>query len=66
MMNGEKPVSTVHATADYPTYREFYMQLARALAGKGDVPVKPEEASAVIMLIELARQSSASGKTLDV
>ena len=44
----------------------FYSMFAKALAGQGDVPVKAEGASAVIRLIELARESSQSGKTLDV
>ncbi|KAL8787493.1 MAG: hypothetical protein Q9195_007740 [Heterodermia aff. obscurata] len=48
------------------TYSAFYAQFARALAGTGGVPVKPEDASAVIKLIELARRSSQEGRTLDV
>ena len=37
-----------------------------ALAGEAEVPVKAEEAVEVIRLVELARQSSREGKTLDV
>ncbi|KAL9609791.1 MAG: hypothetical protein Q9167_005469 [Letrouitia subvulpina] len=55
----------------YPTikpvpYSTAYSQLAKALVGQGDVPVKPENASSVIRLIELAKQSSFEGKTLEV
>ena len=48
------------------TYTAFYAQFARALDGTGDVPVRPEDASAVIRIIELARRSSQEGRTLDV
>ncbi|KAI9830755.1 MAG: hypothetical protein M1819_005420 [Sarea resinae] len=61
-----KPVSKVFPTAHPPTYVEFYQRFADALRGKGEVPVKPEEAGAVIRLIELAKESSKTGRTLDV
>ncbi|KKA21430.1 NAD binding Rossmann fold oxidoreductase [Rasamsonia emersonii CBS 393.64] len=48
------------------TWVEYYRRLARALAGDGDLPASGEEASAVIRLIELAKESSKLGKTLDV
>lgn len=44
----------------------FYREFAKALLGEGEVPVKPEDASAVIRLIELARKSSREGRTLDI
>ncbi|KAI9788117.1 MAG: hypothetical protein M1835_002458 [Candelina submexicana] len=56
----------VYPTVNPPTYVEYYRQLAKALSGEGDVPVKGEDASAVIRLIELARESSKLGRTLDV
>lgn len=53
-------------TVEPATYAEFYRKFARALSGTAEVPVKPETASSVIRIIELARESSKSGKTLDV
>ncbi|KAL1962601.1 hypothetical protein VTN77DRAFT_9394 [Rasamsonia byssochlamydoides] len=60
-----KPTAEVVPT-ETSTWVEYYRQLARALAGEGDVPVSGEQASAVIRLIELAKESSKLGKTLDV
>ncbi|KAL8647617.1 MAG: hypothetical protein Q9226_006356 [Calogaya cf. arnoldii] len=60
-----KPHPTVQPTADM-TYKIIYEQLAAAVAGKGDVAVKAEEAREVIRLIELAKKSSGEGRTLDV
>ena len=53
-------------TVSSPNWSTYYSLLAKALAGKGEVPVKAEEAADVIRLVELARQSSKEGKTLDV
>lgn len=49
-----------------PTYSAFYSSFAEAMAGKGDVPVRAEDASQVIRLVELARESSRMGRTVDV
>ncbi|KAL1628637.1 hypothetical protein SLS56_005746 [Neofusicoccum ribis] len=61
-----KPVRQTHATLPPATYVEYYRVLEKALNGQGEVPVKAEEASAVIRLVELAKESSKLGKTLDV
>jgi predicted dehydrogenase len=53
-------------TIDAPLYTDFYNKLAKALAGEGDVPVNPAESARVIRLVELAMQSSETGRTLDV
>ncbi|KAA6411967.1 MAG: NAD binding Rossmann fold protein [Lasallia pustulata] len=58
--------SETFPTVKPATYVAFYNGLAKALAGQGELPVKAEEASAVIRLIELARQSSQTRRTLDV
>ncbi|PGH07542.1 hypothetical protein AJ79_06277 [Helicocarpus griseus UAMH5409] len=58
--------SEVVATVEPPTYVDYYRRFAKALAGGGDVPVSASEASDVIRLIELAKESSRLGKTLDV
>jgi predicted dehydrogenase len=61
-----KPVKEVVPTVEPPTYTEYYRKLVRALGGEGDLPASGAEAAQVIRLIELARESSATGKTLDV
>ncbi|KAJ5318863.1 hypothetical protein MYU51_012697 [Penicillium brevicompactum] len=53
-------------TVDAPLYTDFYDKLAKALAGEGNVPVDPSESAIIIRLIELAIQSSETGKTLDI
>ncbi|KAL9578912.1 MAG: hypothetical protein Q9212_005416 [Teloschistes hypoglaucus] len=57
-----RPYPTIHAE----TYKTYYTQLAQAIAGKGEVPVKPVDAKEVIRLIELAKQSSDEGRTIEV
>lgn len=61
-----KPVKEIVPTVEPPTYTEYYRKLVRALGGEGDLPASGAEASQVIRLIELARESSATGRTLDV
>ncbi|KAI4134138.1 MAG: hypothetical protein LQ347_001777 [Umbilicaria vellea] len=61
-----KIASESYLTVQPATYTAFYTSLAKALAGHGDVPIEPEEASAVIRLVELARESSRTGRTVDV
>ena len=65
-MNGDTPSSKTFPTVESATYAEFYRRLAQTVAGSGEVPVKAEDASAVIRLVELARESSRTGRTLDV
>jgi predicted dehydrogenase len=61
-----KPVAEIFPTVEPPTYVEYYRKLARALAGEGDLPASGAEAAKVIRLIELAKESSRLGKTIDV
>ncbi|KAL9581802.1 MAG: hypothetical protein Q9203_005754 [Teloschistes exilis] len=56
----------LYQTTHTETYKTFYTQLAQAIAGQGEVPVKPEDARQVIGLIELAKQSSDEGRTIEV
>ena len=58
--------SETYPTVEPATYAAFYTGFAKALAGQGELPVKAVEAMDVIRLIELARESSQTGKTLDV
>ena len=64
--SGKPYTSKLKAAHPPATYRAFYEELAKALAGDGKVPVSPEEAAAVIRLIELCKESSTKGRTLDV
>ncbi len=56
--------------AKYPTlpgrYPEYYNNVYRAIAGKEELAVKPEQAREVIRLIELAQQSSAEKRIVPV
>jgi predicted dehydrogenase len=61
-----KPVREIAPTVEPPTWTEYYRKLARALAGEGGLPASGAEAREVIRLIELAKESSKLGKTLDV
>ena len=65
IQNG-KPVKEVVPTVEPPTYTEYYRKLVRALNGEGNLPASGAEAREVIRLIELARESSRTGRTLDV
>ena len=64
MHNGQPKTQTC-ANVKPVTYRAFYGQFAEALAGQGEVPVKPETPRDVIRLIELARLSSKERRTLE-
>jgi len=47
------------------TYKGIFEELAAAIKGEGGVPVTPEQAATVLKVIELAKESSASGKTMN-
>ena len=61
-----KPVRRVHPTIEPPTYVDYYRILSDALKESGDIPVKAEDARDVLRIIELAKQSSDEGRTIDV
>lgn len=65
-MKDGKFTSTLYPTVDPPTWTAYYREFAQALNGVGDVPVTADDARAVIRLVELAKASSALGKTMDV
>lgn len=65
-VQGGQPKTQKCANIEPVTYTAFYSQFAKALAGQGEVPVKPETPKDVIRLIELARLSSKEGRTLDI
>lgn len=66
VVNGINISEEIYPTVEPVTYQAFYTKLAKALAGQGEVPVEPEGSAAVIRLIELAKQSSKEGRTVDV
>ncbi len=47
-------------------YQQYYAAIVAAINGKGANPVPPQQACAVMQLLELAEQSAAAGKTLAV
>lgn len=62
-----KITSEVVPTVEPATYAEYYRKFARALGGDlAQLPVDPSIAAAVIRLVELAKESSQQGRTLDV
>ncbi|KAK4507790.1 hypothetical protein PRZ48_001525 [Zasmidium cellare] len=70
--DGAVTISEEEVVDDVPleqrTYAEFYRRLALAMrAGDASLlPVAPEEAAQVIRLVELVKESSALGRTLQV
>lgn len=44
----------------------FYTGFACAVRGEGPVPVDPEDAVAVLEVLDAARESAASGQVVDV
>ncbi|KAF1985022.1 NAD binding Rossmann fold oxidoreductase [Aulographum hederae CBS 113979] len=65
-VDGNKITSRIHPNVKPATYGGYYSALAKALDGKGDVPVKAEDARDVIRIVEMAKESSRLRKTLDV
>jgi predicted dehydrogenase len=55
-------------TGKYPSlpgwYRGYYEDVVKAIRGEGPVPVTPEDARDGLRIIELARESSNTGRTL--
>lgn len=64
--DGANISSKTYPTVEPLTYGAFYEIFAKALEGKGEVPVTAEDAANVIRLAELAKKSSDEGRTLDV
>lgn len=60
------PAIQVYPTLPPVTYAEYYRILAQALRGQGEVPVTAEDARDVLHIIELAKQSSREGRTIDL
>ena len=67
-MEGETPKSSVFKNVVPETYARLYEGFARAIEGGGEaaVPVKASEARDVLKIIEAARESAKSGKTVSL
>lgn len=55
-----------HVEGEVGDYRRFYAAVALAVRGESPNPVPPEEAMAVMAILELAQESAAQGRTLPV
>lgn len=62
-VQGEQQHPVTSRAGDYPA---FYRGLAEALSGRADVPVAPEDALAVIEIIEAARRADRQTTTRDL
>lgn len=60
------PVVQKYPTLPPATYVEYYRVFAKAIRGEGEVPVKAEEARDVLQIIEMAKQSSREGRTIEL
>ena len=61
-----KPSAETVPTVEGVTWVEYYRKLAQALGGGNVIPASGAEASQVIRLIELAKESSKQRKTVDL
>lgn len=64
----EKPTELVRTRVKtlQGDYRDFYANVRDAVSGAGTLAVGSEEGYRILKLIEMARESSATGRTLDV
>jgi predicted dehydrogenase len=66
VLEGDKPKSIVFKNVEPKTYATLYDDFAKAIEGGGEsfVPVKASDARDVLKIIEAARESAKSGKTV--
>ncbi|KAE9410332.1 NAD(P)-binding protein [Gymnopus androsaceus JB14] len=64
--NGSAIVTSVWPSTEPGCYTDLYRNLAAAIREGGEMAVKWEEATAVIEMIELAKQSAREGRTVEV
>ncbi|KAH9222759.1 hypothetical protein DL95DRAFT_380484 [Leptodontidium sp. 2 PMI_412] len=66
VLEGDKPKGSVLKNVVPETYKALYEGFAKAVAGGGEsaVPVKASEARDVLRIIEAARESAKTGKTV--
>jgi predicted dehydrogenase len=58
--------SSVLDNVEPQTYAALYQAFANAIEGKGEIPVKAEEARDVLRIIEAAKESAKSGKSIEL
>ncbi len=68
VLEGAKPKSSVLKNIEPLTYATLYAGFAKAIEGGGEsaVPVKASEARDVLKIIEVVKESAATGKTLNM
>jgi predicted dehydrogenase len=66
VLEGDKPKSSIFKNVEPKTYAALYDGFAKAIEGGGEnaVPVKASEARDVLKIIEAARESAKTGKTV--
>lgn len=66
VLEGDKPKSSVFKNVEPKTYATLYDGFAKAIEGGGEsaVPVKASDARDVLKIIEAARESAKTGKTV--
>lgn len=66
VLGADGPKSSVLSNVEPLTYAALYQAFADALVGKGEIPVKAEEARDVLRIIEAAKESAKSGKSVEL
>ena len=68
VLEGGKPKSSAFPNVEPETYSALYSSFAKAIQGGGEsaVPVKATEARDVLRIIEAARESARTGKTVNL
>jgi len=68
MLEGETPKQSVFKNVEPETYGKLYEGFSKAIEGGGEkgIPVKASEARDVLKIIEAARESAKSGKTVSL
>jgi len=66
LLGEDGPKSSVMSNVEPQTYAALYKAFANAIEGKGEVPVKAEQARDVLRIIEAAKESAKSGKSVEL
>ncbi|CZR54286.1 related to oxidoreductase [Phialocephala subalpina] len=68
VLEGDKPTQSVFKNVEPETYAKLYEGFSKAIGGAGEkaVPVKASEARDVLKIIEAARESAKSGKSVSL
>lgn len=68
VLEGDKPKQSVFKNVEPETYAKLYVGFSKAIEGGGEkgIPVKASEARDVLRIIEAARESAKSGKSVNL